>query len=247
MVLKRIPMDGPQNFRDIGGFLNKENKCVAWGKLYRADGLNRLSEEDIRKMQERNIRTIVDLRSLGEQKENPDVVPEGVTYYSCPMMREELTNVSNVAEHSFTRSMVMGYQTMLKDGADLIGKAVCLVMEHLEQGAVVFHCTAGKDRTGILAAVLLLVLGIREEDIIADYQVSHTYNEEGVNRIMEQVPQLREYLESAGEESMLHSHPKNMKAVLELLHTENIKAWLESYGVPAELQERFRDTMLVQS
>jgi protein-tyrosine phosphatase len=140
--------------------------------------------------------------------------------------------------------MILGYRTMIEGGGDLIGRAVSLVMENVGRGAVVFHCTAGKDRTGILAAVLLLVLKVWEEDIIADYQVSYTYNEEEVNRIMERIPEIREHVAGAGEESMLHSPPKNMKTVFELLHAGNITQWLESQGIPAALQEKFRETML---
>lgn len=91
MYLKRIPMDGPQNFRDLGGFMTEEGRAVSWNRLYRADGLNRLSEADVRRLRELNVRTIVDLRGVSEQEAYPDVVPEGVNYCSCPMMREEIS------------------------------------------------------------------------------------------------------------------------------------------------------------
>ena len=243
MHLKHIPMDGPQNFRDLGGFQNKDGKITAWNRLYRADSLARLSQEDQKKMQERNIRTIVDLRSISEQKENPDPVMEGVTYISCPMMKEEMGNV-DTGEHSFMKSMVTGYQLMVEEGADLIGNAVNAVLGGMQNGAVVFHCTAGKDRTGILAAVLLRTLNAYEEDIIADYQVSHTYFMKGFDSLPEFDPMMKEYLEMAGEESMLHSHPKNIKAVLKIIKAESIKEWLVKHNVEAGLIDYFRNEML---
>jgi len=238
MYLKHIPMDGPQNFRDIGGFIGKEGKAVAWNKLYRADSLSMLTGEDLRKLKERSIHTIVDLRSKSEQEESPDVTAEGIRWVSCPLMRDVMSSKENAADNIFARSMVTSYQNMLAEGSDLIARAVTETITGLQNGAVVFHCTAGKDRTGILAATLLLLLGVSREDIIADYQVSHTYNKNGVNKIIQERPELAKILEVAGEESMLHSHPNNIKAVLAVLNTENIGAWLIAAGVSEiQLQE----------
>ncbi len=242
--LKRIPMDGPQNFRDLGGFLNRDGKATAWNRLYRADGLSALSERDMGTMRKLNIRTVVDLRSAAEQEKMPDRLPEGIAYRSCPMMREDISTPGQAAESSFAQSLKTGYLEMIRENAPKVGAAAKAVMEAAEKGAVVFHCTAGKDRTGVLAAILLLRLGVCEEDIIADYQVSHTYNRNGVNRAMEQAPQLKTYIQQAGEDSVLHSHPRNIQAVLALLNADNIGAWLEKAGVSAALQQAFCVRML---
>ena len=243
MYLKHIPMDGPQNFRDLGGFLNRDGRMVAWNRLYRADGLSALSERDEALLRKLNIRTIVDLRGTSEQKAMPDQVPEGVRYCACPMMEEDPA-APDQAARSFAMSLKVGYLKMIQENPDRVGRAANAVMEGLEQGAVVFHCAAGKDRTGVLAAVLLLLLNVAEGDIIADYQVSYTYNANGVNRMIERIPELKAYLLQAGEDSMLHSNPKNIRAVLEILNAENIAAWLERAGVRRERQDRFRQIML---
>ncbi|MGM9538179.1 MAG: tyrosine-protein phosphatase [Candidatus Onthomonas sp.] len=244
MQLKHIPMDGPQNFRDLGGFLNRDGAMVAWNRLYRADGLSGLSDRDEAALRARNVRTIVDLRSTSEQKRMPDRVPEGVQYLSCPMMRENFSFTNQSAALSFAQSLKIGYLKMIQESADLVGRAVLAVMDGLDQGAVVFHCTAGKDRTGVLAAILLLLLGVSEADIVADYQVSFTYNANGVNRLAAQVPELRQFLERSGEDSPLHSNPKNIRAVLEVLSADNIGPWLEEAGVSRERQQRFCRAML---
>ena len=244
MHLKHIPMDGPQNLRDLGGFLNKDGKAVAWNRLYRCDGLSALSRRDTEVFRKLNIRTIVDLRSRSEQAAMPDRVPEGAAYWSCPMMREEINLSAQDAGQAFAMSLKTSYLAMIQGNAEKVGDAVRTVMEGLETGAVVFHCTAGKDRTGVLAAILLLVLGVSDQDIVADYQVSYTYNASGINRMIQAAPQLKAYLEQAGEDSMLHSNPKNIQAVLEVLNRENIGSWLEGAGVGAALQQRFREAML---
>ena len=113
MHLKHIPMDGPQNLRDLGGFLNGAGKAVAWNKLYRADGLTHLSQRDLETFQKLNIRTIVDLRSLAEQEAMPDRIPEGVTYCACPMMREDPSASAQAAAISFAQSLKIGYLAMI--------------------------------------------------------------------------------------------------------------------------------------
>lgn len=244
MYLKHIPMDGPQNFRDLGGFLTASGQVVACNRLYRADGLSGLSEGDIAWFRRLNIRTIVDLRSTAEQAARPDRVPEGVRFCSCPMMREQGSGEQPGSASAFLQSLKVGYLAMIRDGAPLVGSAVNAVLDGLEQGAVVFHCTAGKDRTGVLAAVLLLLLGVSEEDITADYEVSYTYNARGVNRAVAQVPQLKPYLEQAGEDSVLHSNPKNIRAVLDELNAGTISGWPEAAGVSPERQSRLRRILL---
>ena len=74
--------------------------------------------------------------------------------------------------------------------------------------------------------------------------MSFTYNANGVNRMIARVPELKRYVEQAGEDSMLHSNPKNIQAVLEVLNRENIGPWLEHAGVSRTMQQRFCRTML---
>lgn len=120
MHLKHIPMDSPQNFRDLGGFLNHDGQTVAWNRLYRADGLSALSDRDLELFRKLGIRTIVDLRSAPEQESMPDKVPRGVTYRSCPMMREEVSSPEQAAELSFAQNLKTGYLEMIRDNAEKI-------------------------------------------------------------------------------------------------------------------------------
>lgn len=243
MQLRRIPMDGPQNFQDLGGYAAREGRMVVWNRLYRADGLSGLTEADAARFKAMNVRTVVDLRSLSEQRAMPDKLPEGIRLCACPMMREDLATPDRAAE-AFARSLTCGYMKMIGEDAALAGQAARAVMEGLTRGAVVFHCTAGKDRTGVLAAILLLLLGVAEEDIIADYQVSFTYNRRGVNQLLARYPEMQAMLKQSGEDSLLHANPRNIQAVLERLNAENIGPWLEQAGVGRDMQERFRQIML---
>ena len=216
---------------------------VAWNRLYRADGLSGLTEADTARRLAMNVRTVVDLRSLAEQRAMPDRLPGGVRLCACPMMREDVMAPDRAAE-AFARSLTVGYRRMIGEDAALAGQATLAVMEGVTRGAVVFHCTAGKDRTGVLAAMLLLLLGVAEEDIIADYQVSFTYNRRGVNQLLARYPELQPLLAQGGEDSLLHSNPRNIQAVLEQLNADNIGPWLERNGVGRDVQDGFRRIML---
>ena len=161
------------------------------------------------------------------------------------MMAEDPAEAGSAGAQSFARSLKIGYLAMIRENTQKVGEAANAVMEGLDRGAVVFHCTAGKDRTGVLAAILLLRLGVDEADIIADYQVSHTYNQTGINRVISSMPQLQPYLAQAGEDSFLHSRPANIQAVLDVLNRGNIGPWLEQAGVSQARQQSFLQAMLV--
>lgn len=246
MNLKRIPMDGPKNFRDLGGYINQQGKAVCWNKLYRADGLSEMTDSDVKRFQELGIRTIIDLRSKTEQSMAPDRVPEGTAYISCPMMNEEIKVSERHQEvGAFKKSLVTGYLTMIEEAPELIAQAVSAVMQGIRQGGVVFHCTAGKDRTGVLAAVLLTLLGAYEEDIIADYQVTHTYNEKGINAKVRRLTEMRQVDHKVIDDAMLSSDPETIQTVIHKLKTLSLKDWLTKYGVKEEEIEEFKKQMLL--
>ena len=122
MQLRRIPMDGPQNFRDLGGYAAREGRMVAWNRLYRADGLAGLTEADEARLKAMNVRTVVDLRSMSEQRAMPDKLPEGIRLCACPMMREDIATPDRAAE-AFARSLTCGYMKMIGEDAALAGQA----------------------------------------------------------------------------------------------------------------------------
>ena len=159
------------------------------------------------------------------------------------MMREDIATPDRAAE-AFARSLTCGYMKMIGEDAALAGQAAGAVMEGVTQGAVVFHCTAGKDRTGVLAAILLLLLGVAEEDIIADYQVSFTYNRRGVNQLLARFPAMQALLDKSGEDSLLRANPRNIQTVLKRLNADNIGPWLERNGVGRDAQDSLRQIML---
>lgn len=228
-IIRRVPFKQVNNFRDIGGYATKDGMAVKWRRLYRSDSLANLRTDEWSMFEQLNIRTVIDLRSKAEIKRNPDNLPKYIRYYRCPLQEdtkqeEEMNTTEDTAEEAFKLSMSAGYLSILHDNSKLLTAAVMTVCDNLKRGNVVFHCTAGKDRTGILAAVILTLLGVRRNDIIADYEISHTLNQKFNRLILRQMPDIKK------KGYMLESNPEDMKVFLDELKKINIEKYLLENG-----------------
>lgn len=238
--IRRVKLERAYNVRDLGGFQTENNETTKWNLLFRSDNLSHLTKRDWSILVEYKIRTIVDLRSSSEVRLQSYCVPEGITYFHSPLQKEEV-NLSESLEsagNAFTKSMMEGYLSIIDTCTEELAKTLCLITEGLEQGAVLFHCTAGKDRTGVVAAVLLYLLEVSKEDIIADYQVSYTYNKNGINTMMKKIPQYEQL------KHLLYSNPEDMEELL--IHMEQISLTkkLSEYGFDASHTALLKSCML---
>ena len=181
-LLRHIPLGNMNNLRDLGGYPAAGGRVTAWERLLRGDNPTGLTEKDIEWLVDRDITTVIDLRSEGETKRKPDQLA-GETdfrYFHAPMLGgERMPNLE--------RDVGRGYFQVL-DRKESACRILRLIAE--APGGVLFHCTAGKDRTGMVAALLLSLAGVSREDILADYQVSEIYLAEIIRRIRMSVPDL---------------------------------------------------------
>lgn len=238
--LKRIRLNHAYNLRDLGGFLTDENKIIRWNKLFRSDDLSQLEPSEWAILWKRGLRTVIDLRSASETHQRPDRVPEGITLVHSPLQEEEvdLKELSESALKAFSDSLKDGYGNRITAYPELLVRTLQAIVEGLEKGAVLFHCSAGKDRTGIVAATLLKLLGADDEDIVADYQVSYTYNHQGINRMARQIPQFDKI------EPLLRSDPENMERLLEFFEKINLHGFLSEHGMDSADFQALRRHML---
>ncbi|MDD7306418.1 MAG: tyrosine-protein phosphatase [Peptoniphilaceae bacterium] len=172
---KRIPFETIDNFRDLGGVATKDGKSVKWGKIYRSSNMNLISDNDIAKMKDLKISTVIDLRRDFEVEElykNIDKVKNNFDYYQV-----SLANRNFGSEE--IQEIIEGKISVGKTYRDLIDnhRAVKKILELIiySDGAVIFHCQEGKDRTGIIAMILYGLLNVDKIDIIADYEISSAY------------------------------------------------------------------------
>lgn len=185
-----IRLEGAENFRDIGGYETSDGRTVRSGLVYRANKLSSLTDADLAKLTAANVTLDVDLRNMWERRDDPDRLPEGVRYQVADVVSFE----HDIAFHEFVpltlgRALIdaavngssdigqsIGYPLMVTyRGADVAFRDLLTAIAGNTDGATVFHCSAGKDRTGWGTAVLLSLLGVPKATVYRDFLASNTY------------------------------------------------------------------------
>ncbi|MBZ0301038.1 MAG: tyrosine-protein phosphatase, partial [Anaerolineae bacterium] len=178
---RALPLEGVANARDIGGYRTADGQRVRWGQVYRSGALGGATDADLEMLQALGIRLVCDLRSVDEVADDADRLPHNPApvYRHLPIegggrtrdqIRTLLLNPHNLqalmdktyTEHIIGQSGPI-FGSMLRDMADPANLPILI------------HCTAGKDRTGVIVALLLAALGVPDEVIIADYSLSNRF------------------------------------------------------------------------
>ncbi|MHB8105686.1 MAG: tyrosine-protein phosphatase [Dehalococcoidales bacterium] len=170
------------NFRDLGGYRTGNGKSMPWRRIFRSGEFARINRDDCRRITEEiKLAAILDLRSEFEVKRQGIGLPiaDGIKYYNIAFIPDGgKTDAEEQRYKSFT-NMGQFYLDITRDKG--FGGRIVQALEVIAEPKnhpLVFHCAIGKDRTGILAAMLLSVLGVAEKDIIEDYSLSGPYMEE---------------------------------------------------------------------
>ena len=178
-----VALEGALNWRDLGGYPTADGRVTKWDRIYRSDGLDQLTDADLDVIAELGIKLVIDFRVDREVDENPSRLadhPE-LRCQRLPIGGDEvegksILDVIRAGElKTYTiDDMAATYERLLEDFAPTFGE----VIEHAADPAnhpMVFHCTAGKDRTGLMAMLLLGALGVSDDDIVADYELTTHY------------------------------------------------------------------------
>lgn len=163
-----IALQGAYNVRDLGGYPSAAGE-TRWGTLFRADALHSLSAEDQQRLRARGVRTVIDLRHSAETSAQPNVFAEAedIRYHNIPIFRAAVSGQQSVQ----TPDLRTIYRYIVEDCRDGLTEVLTTIAD-AEEGGVLFHCTAGKDRTGIVAALLLDLAGVAAETIADDYALT---------------------------------------------------------------------------
>ena len=225
--MRRILLCGMEKLRDLGGYPlagRGSERFTRWGSLYRGDLPKQVTQADRQRLRELGITTVVDLRSAEEIERKPDPLAQepGIRYLHCPLAGDGRVPAPDEVPLSYME---------MADGTGQMAGALQAIAEAPQ--AVLFHCTAGKDRTGVVAALLLWLAGVSEEDILADYIVSGPYLQQ----------MLRAYCEAHPGAVVCPPQSAYMSSFLRLFAQRYGTPWryLEMLGVDAgKLAEKLR-------
>jgi protein-tyrosine phosphatase len=178
-----VALEGTLNFRDLGGYVGDGGRRVRWGRVFRSDHLANLTAEDVGRLEAIGVRTVIDYQGAHERVgEAPSALPEAtVRRLERPIVdgpADGITFYDRVMDRSITRfetaDLTEFYLRTLERSAAIFGEVLGLIADP-DHHAVVFHCRAGKDRTGLTAALLLGALGVADADILDDYVLTNRY------------------------------------------------------------------------
>lgn len=167
VVAERVlPLEQGSNFRDIGGYVTKDGRTVRWGKAFRSGAMPLLSEADYRLIDQLGVGSVVDLRSLEEREVAPDLVDDrtGALFISNDYSLKPL--MANFGKGN-GENVYQGMEKLLIPQLRAVYQRI-----NADEGAVIYHCSAGQDRTGMATALLYDMLGVDRETILKDYHMS---------------------------------------------------------------------------
>ncbi|WP_376740277.1 tyrosine-protein phosphatase [Listeria booriae] len=176
---RTIPLEGCFNFRDLGGYVNTAGKTVKWGKLYRSSLLTNITEKDKDTLEKLGVSWICDLRSTSEIAAKPTPALAHIKNRHIPIgtAKNESTESQKIDipdDHRVYEPLMGESYRVFAQSKDGFREIFNDIIEK-EEVPFLFHCTAGKDRTGVLGALLLKLLDIPENTILADYELTNQY------------------------------------------------------------------------
>jgi protein-tyrosine phosphatase len=194
---RMLPLDGTNNARDLGGYTTTEGRVVKHGLLFRSDSLAHLTDNDLVYLQQLDIAAITDLRSDLERAKNPDRLPD-----QSPPIKYATIEINNPAlDIVLLGNKIFSGQISTPELKALLDRTTYVTNPTLraEWGQWLkslaepnnlphlFHCTAGKDRTGYAAALILITIGVSKEQVMKDFLLSNTYLQEKTEQSMKYI------------------------------------------------------------
>ncbi|MDR0445822.1 MAG: tyrosine-protein phosphatase [Oscillospiraceae bacterium] len=226
----RLPLKNAYNARDLGGYPCRGGGVTRQRAFVRADGLAALDTADINFLIDYGVKTVIDLRSADEiaVEPEPEALVAGTEYINIPLIAGDAADATKISGVTDAAGFLPAfYKSVVQNGHAAVAR-VLKTAASATSGAVLFHCTAGKDRTGIIAALLLGIAGVAEADILANYEVTYTY--------IRQNPVIRRYAEASPDSrEQLYSRREYLEGVLNYIHERGgFEAYFAQIGILQE-------------
>lgn len=219
---RHIDIKGGYNIRDLGGYRTKDDLTIRWRKIFRSGLITHIPDKALEKTKDLRLKTICDFRAEDEQSANPDkwYNLDQIKKFSFPIGHgrpdmfdwitdEELTEGDNHHLYKSNRSYVLSYADRYR--------AFFKVLLDEKNYPILFHCTAGKDRTGFAALLLLTALGVDQNTIIKDYLLTNVYLEEFAEMISKRIA-LEKKLDPSKVKSIFLARESYIKGALDAIY-----------------------------
>lgn len=242
-------------YRDLGGIKNKEGKTIKPNMIIRGKSLYKLKNKDIQKLKTFNLSKIIDLRTAVEIDEKPNVKIDNIKYLHMPIFKEKTAGITHEKEQSKLKMLLNMmsienlYKLMVTDEYSISQlKSIIHEIINSDKHPVLFHCTAGKDRTGVVAMLLLNILDVDEESIMKNYlEINKTHKPKAnlfyvlINVLMWN----KELAKKARSYYMVHE--RYLETALEAIKETygSIENYItEALGVTNEMKQEFKNKVL---
>jgi protein-tyrosine phosphatase len=238
-----IALDGCLNFRDLGGYPTEDGRRVRWRQLFRSDALHLLSPTDIAHLRnELCIGDVIDLRSTSEVEADGRgaLAEQPIRFHHLPLFDGD-TRIRG-EERAAAYTLADRYFLLAEYAKGPIANVITVLAQ--ADAPAVYHCAAGKDRTGVISAVLLSLLGVRDDVIVADYAAT----QDNIDAIIERLLATDGYqtMLSALPPDTLHAQPATMLVFLERIRAEygSMAAYARSAGVSSVAVQQLHARLL---
>lgn len=230
MIKRSIILEGAHNVRDIGGYKVQDKYITKWKKFIRADGLENLTDNDIKKLVDYGLKIDIDLRSEQEYSVFKDKLTDckNISYYGIELLKD-LKISTNTLGGLYTDTL----ESCRKEFYEIFR-----VMIDNTDKTILFHCSAGKDRTGMTAAMLLMLAGADRKDIISDY----TETTENLKPIVDKYS----FENDESLKNYLDSDAVNIERFMDYMRDKygRVEGYLKSIGITEDEIKKLRDSFL---
>ncbi len=241
---RTIDLAGCLNFRDLGGYPTADGRCIRWRSVFRSDALHHLTRSDVARLcHELHLGAVIDLRSSAELRSEGrgPLAHEAVSFHHYPLYDGDTPRAAPSAELTLTDRYFLLAEFAKRPIASVISALAAT------DAPAVYHCAAGKDRTGVVSAILLGLLGVPDDVIVADYAAT----QENLDAIIERLMSTSGYqsLLSALPPDTMHAEPETMMVFLERMRATygSMEAYALSAGVSGDSVARLCGRLVTES
>lgn len=248
---RRLPLTGLHNARDLGGYPTRSGKTTQFARFVRSEVPKSLTQEDMDFLRGYGIKTSVDFRGPNEIERHPSQLQnlDWIVYRSCPAFNKQVAMGSS--PEALKMKKLDAFVKWSEKYCEMLDMCRDWVKDTLEfmsdcPGCVLFHCTTGKDRTGIVSALLLSLAGVPDPDIIADYCVSQIYLVPVYEQLQGSLPAAHEDGTVDFSDPFFRTEPENMALMMKYINDSfgSTEAYVKACGVSQNVIDRLRSRLL---